>query len=129
MNQAVSLYLTDYTPHPSLHEYPDPSAVGLPGRLILQISLFGSTSAPLAALLDARTGEVKRGRLVWVRNVRVKLNRVGELEGTVVEETNPKFRTKASVEVVDLRKKDHEEKWGARGREIQKYVWHCFRLP
>ncbi|GAA5982861.1 hypothetical protein JCM10908_006813 [Rhodotorula pacifica] len=119
-NVAASLYLTDYTSHPLLHDYPDPSPVTLPGRLTLQLSLFGSTAAPLAPLLDPRTGETKRGRLVWIRNVRIKLNPAGELEGTVVEDTNPRFRAKVSVEVVDMRRKDHQEKWGDRAKEFQK---------
>ncbi|GAA5876254.1 hypothetical protein JCM3774_002338 [Rhodotorula dairenensis] len=119
-NSAASLYLSDYTPHPLLHDYPDPSPVTLPGRLTLQVSLFGSTAAPLAPLLDPRTGETKRGRLVWIRNVRIKSNPFGELEGTVVEDTNPRFRSKVSVEVIDLRRKDHQEKWGDRAKEFQK---------
>ncbi|KAG0653750.1 hypothetical protein C6P46_002226 [Rhodotorula mucilaginosa] len=119
-NIAASLYLTDYTPHPLLHDYPDPSPVTLPGRLTFQVSLFGSTAAPLAPLLDPRTGETKRGRLVWIRNVRVKLNPHNELEGTVMEDTNPRFRAKVSVEVIDMRRKDHQEKWGDRAKEFQK---------
>jgi hypothetical protein len=134
-NIAASLYLTDYTPHPLLHDYPDPSPVTLPGRLTFQVSLFGSTAAPLAPLLDPRTGETKRGRLVWIRNVRVKLNPHNELEGTVMEDTNPRFRAKVSVEVIDMRRKDHQEKWGDRAKEFQKSVKtipaiksHCLSL-
>ncbi|KAJ8291561.1 hypothetical protein OF846_005227 [Rhodotorula toruloides] len=117
-NQAASLYITDYTPHLLLHDYPSPSPVGLPSRLTLQVSLFGSQAAPLAALVNTRTGEATRGALVFLRNVRIKANESGELEGTMVEEK--KFAGRTDVEVVDLRRKAHEERWGERARQVQR---------
>ncbi|BGP03917.1 hypothetical protein NBRC10513v2_007659 [Rhodotorula toruloides] len=117
-HQAASLYITDYTPHPLLHDYPSPSSVGLPSRLTLQVSLFGSQAAPLAALINPRTGEATRGALVFLRNVRIKANESGELEGTMVEER--KFAGRTDVEVVDLRRKAHEERWGERARQVQR---------
>ncbi|BGP28025.1 hypothetical protein JCM10295v2_007012 [Rhodotorula toruloides] len=117
-NQAASLYITDYTPHPLLHDYPSPSAVGLPCRLTLQVSLFGSQAAPLTALVNPRTGEATRGALVFLRNVRIKANELGELEGTMVEEK--KYAGRTDVELLDLRRKVHEERWGERARQIQR---------
>ncbi|BGP35802.1 hypothetical protein JCM10296v2_007654 [Rhodotorula toruloides] len=116
--QAASLYITDYTPHPLLHDYPSPSPVGLPSRLTLQVSLFGSQAAPLAALINPGTGEATRGALIFLRNVRIKANELGELEGTMVEER--RFAGRTDVEVVDLRRKAHEERWGERARQVQR---------
>ena len=52
-----------------------------------------------------------------------------------MEDTNPRFRAKVSVEVIDMRRKDHQEKWGDRAKEFQKSVKtipaiksHCLSL-
>ncbi|GJN94197.1 hypothetical protein Rhopal_007271-T1 [Rhodotorula paludigena] len=118
-NQSVSLYVTDYTPHAQLYAYGDPSPVGLPGKLVLQVSVFGYQATPLAALLDAHTGEAKRGTLVHLRNVRIKANGAeGLLEGTMVEERREERRHQRDVTVLDLRRAEHAA-WGDRARAVQ----------
>ncbi|KPV73183.1 uncharacterized protein RHOBADRAFT_55394 [Rhodotorula graminis WP1] len=120
-SSAASLYLTDYTRHPLLHDYASPSAVGLAGQLVLQLSVFGAQAQPLSALVDhSRTGQARRGALVHVRNVRVKRGTGGALEGTLWEERDARYRDRRDVTVVDLRRRDHEERWGARARDVQR---------
>lgn len=126
-NQSVSLYVTDYTPHAQLYAYGDPSPVGLPGKLVLQVSVFGYQATPLAALLDARTGEAKRGTLVHLRNVRIKANGAeGLLEGTMVEERREERRHQRDVTVLDLRRAEHAA-WGDRARAVQRCVFRAHR--
>ncbi|GAA6056225.1 hypothetical protein JCM3770_002096 [Rhodotorula araucariae] len=117
---AASLYITDYTSHPSLHSYDNPASVGLAGRLVFQISVFGAQATPLATLLDPRTREARRGTLVHLRNVRVKVGAGGALEGTLWEERDERFRGRRDVTVVDLRREEQEQRWGDRAREVQR---------
>ncbi|BGP52107.1 hypothetical protein JCM10450v2_008078 [Rhodotorula kratochvilovae] len=117
---AASLYITDYTSHPLLHSYDTPASVGLAGQLVLQLSLFGTQATPLAALIDPRTREARRGALVHVRNVRIKVGAAGALEGTLWEEREERFRGRRDVTIVDLRKKEQEVRWGERAREVQR---------
>ncbi|GAA5895711.1 hypothetical protein JCM8208_005306, partial [Rhodotorula glutinis] len=119
-SSAASLYLTDYTSHPLLHDYASPTAVGLPGQLVLQLSIFGAQASPLASLLDPRTGQARRGAVVHVRNVRVKRALGGCLEGTVWDDRDERYRDRRDVTVVDLRRRDHDERWGDRAREVQR---------
>lgn len=119
---AASLYITDYTSHPLLFAYESSASVGLPGQLVLEVSVFGAQASPLSALLDRRTGEVRRGALVHLRNVRVKSGLGGALEGTMWEERDERFKGRRDVTVVDLRKREQEERWGDRAREVQRRV-------
>ncbi|GAA5854890.1 hypothetical protein JCM9279_000188 [Rhodotorula babjevae] len=119
-SSAASLYLTDYTPHPLLHAYATPLAVGLAGQLVLQVSVFGAQAQALAALLDPRTGHARRGALVHLRNVRVKVGAGGALEGTLWEERDERWKERRDVTVVDLRRRDHEERFGERARDVQR---------
>ncbi|GAA5877316.1 hypothetical protein JCM1840_007195 [Sporobolomyces johnsonii] len=121
-SMAVSLYITDYTSQASLFAYTDAASTGLSDQLTLQVSLFGYQSEPLRAALprDKSTGwnEVRKGTLVHLRNVRIKENEHGMVEGTMVEERDDKWRHKRDLTVVDLRKAPHEARWGQRAREL-----------
>ncbi|CEQ41089.1 SPOSA6832_02784 [Sporobolomyces salmonicolor] len=121
-SMAVSLYITDYTSQASLFAYTDPSSTGLSDQLTLQVSLFGYQSEPLQSALarDPTTGwtEVKKGTLVHLRNVRIKENEHGMVEGTMVEERDNTWRHKRDLTVVNLRREPHEAMWGKRAREL-----------
>ncbi|GAA5972822.1 hypothetical protein JCM21900_006909 [Sporobolomyces salmonicolor] len=121
-SMAVSLYITDYTSQASLFAYTDPSSTGLSDQLTLQVSLFGYQSEPLQSALarDPTTGwtEVKKGTLVHLRNVRIKENEHGMIEGTMAEERDDKWRHKRDLTVVNLRREPHEAMWGKRAREL-----------
>lgn len=59
-----------------------------------------------------------------LRNVRVKTGMGGSLEGTLWEERDERYRERRDVTVVDLRRRDHEERFGERARDVQR----CARL-
>ncbi|GAA6011169.1 hypothetical protein JCM10207_005523 [Rhodosporidiobolus poonsookiae] len=129
-NLSTQLFVTDYTPHPLLHAYSAPTAsregVGLAGQLVLQVSLFGYQSEPLlhAGLLQPDKEKeggsgIRRGTLVHLRNVRVKLNEAGLLEATMVEESVERYRSKRDVTV--LRDgKVWDEQWKVAAKAVQR---------
>ncbi|GAA5837795.1 hypothetical protein JCM11251_002324 [Rhodosporidiobolus azoricus] len=125
-NHATELYLTDYTSHPSLFTYDSSTSshslgVSLPGQLILRVSLFGYQSEPLRPLLKpGEAGGIQRGTLLHLRNLRVKENGNGVLEGTMVEEKVEKFRYKRDVTVLSSGKPVMDEKWREAMKGLQR---------
>ncbi|GAA5853979.1 hypothetical protein JCM8547_008179 [Rhodosporidiobolus lusitaniae] len=130
-NSFVKLTVTDYTSHPALFDYsassstfPDSGGLGLPGKLVLTVSLFGYQSEPLSALLStfnpSHPGQsaIKRGALVHLRNLRVKVGDSGFLEATMVEEREEKYRWKRDVTVLQGGKVT-DERWKDAMKGIQ----------
>lgn len=81
-NDAVQLFVTDYTTNSQLYNYSDTSEVRTPGQITLQVSIFGNQSEPLLGLKT----EQLVGRVVFLRNVRPKTTTSDFLEATMVED-------------------------------------------
>lgn len=93
-NDYCNLFVTDYTTNSQLIEYQDESKNGVPGQHVLQVSIFGAQCDPLMRLKDADL----KGRIVYLRNIRPKLNSSGLLEATMVEDY--KYPDKRDVRLV-----------------------------
>ncbi|GAA5997498.1 uncharacterized protein JCM10292_000891 [Rhodotorula paludigena] len=93
-NDAVQLFVTDYTSNSQLYNYDDTSEVRTPGQITLQVSIFGNQSEPLLGL----RAEQLVGRVVFLRNVRPKMTNNDFLEATMVEDN--KYPNRRDVNLV-----------------------------
>ncbi|KWU45269.1 hypothetical protein RHOSPDRAFT_33214 [Rhodotorula sp. JG-1b] len=113
-HECCTLFVTDYTPNPQMIDYQEDSKNGIPGQLVLQVSVWGAQCEPLLRFKDADL----KGRIVHLRNIRPKTNKDGLLEATLFEDY--KFADKRDVTFVgknvatDPATKDWFEKLTAR---------------
>ncbi|GAA5954063.1 hypothetical protein JCM8115_003299 [Rhodotorula mucilaginosa] len=113
-HECCTLYVTDYTPNSQMMDYQEDSRNGIPGQLVLQVSVWGAQCEPLLRFKDADL----KGRIVHLRNIRPKTNDKGLLEATLFEDY--KFADRRDVTFVgknvatDAATKDWFEKLTAR---------------
>ncbi|GAA5885430.1 hypothetical protein JCM16303_005195 [Sporobolomyces ruberrimus] len=81
-NDVCQLFITDYTLNPLLIKYEDLSTVRLMGQYVLQISIYGHQAKPLLTKFN-RPEEELVDQVVFLRNVRTKMNENGLLEATM----------------------------------------------
>jgi hypothetical protein len=81
-HECCTLYVTDYTPNSQMMDYQEDSRNGIPGQLVLQVSVWGAQCEPLLRFKDADL----KGRIVHLRNIRPKTNDKGLLEATLFED-------------------------------------------
>ncbi|ORY56823.1 hypothetical protein BCR35DRAFT_355571 [Leucosporidium creatinivorum] len=90
-SDSIAVYVTDYTRHPEVYVSNSNAEPQFADGLALQVSVFGSQAQVFHGLKE-------RGPLLFIRNLRPKLNPHGLLEGNVSED--PKFGDKRDVMVL-----------------------------
>jgi len=88
-NEAVQLFITDYTRNEQLMSYEDLSQIRLPGPYTLQISIYGHQAKPLVGFSRNPEEDLKT-KFIHCRNIRPKLTDKGLLEATMfIDEKRP----------------------------------------
>ncbi|GAA5822050.1 hypothetical protein JCM5353_006212 [Sporobolomyces roseus] len=88
-NEAVQLFITDYTRNEQLISYEDLSQIRLPGPYTLQISIYGHQAKPLVEFSRNPEEDLKT-KFIHCRNIRPKLTEKGLLEATMfIDEKRP----------------------------------------
>ncbi|GAA5837721.1 hypothetical protein JCM11251_002305 [Rhodosporidiobolus azoricus] len=93
-NHQAALWITDYTSHPDLDDYPSFSECAVYGKRVLQVAVFGVQNEPLLA----RNQDTLRGKIVKLRNLRPKSGGSGGFEATMVEDS--RFPQNRDVSIV-----------------------------